>query len=82
VQDGAIFGDVDFVAAEHSVNARPQAGFFREIQQQGQRLVVDAILGIVEVDAEFFERELLAALGVVVEQLAQVRGLKLLVVRL
>ena len=33
VQDGAVFRDVDFLAAEHRVDPRAQAGFLGQLQQ-------------------------------------------------
>ena len=40
-----------------------------ELQQQPQRLVGDAVLGIVEIEAGGLDREPLAALGIVGEEL-------------
>ena len=44
MQDGALFGDVDLFAAEHGVDARAQAAFVGQLQQQAQRLIGDAVL--------------------------------------
>ena len=46
------------------------------------RLVGDAVLGVVEIDSGRLERQALAALGVVREQLAQMHRRDLLVVGL
>ena len=51
VQDGPVFRDVDLLAPEHGVDARPQAGLLGQLQQQLERLVGDAILRVVEVEA-------------------------------
>jgi len=48
VQNGAIFCDVDFFAAEHGHDALPQRGLLGELKQQAQRLVGDAIFGVIE----------------------------------
>ena len=39
VKDGAVFGDVDLLAAEHGADAFVQARFLRELHQQLERLV-------------------------------------------
>ena len=67
VQDGAIFGDVDFLAAKHRVDPGAQPGSFGELDEQLERLVVDAILRVVEVDAGGVRGHPLAARGIVGE---------------
>ncbi len=49
VQDGAVFRDVDFLAPEHSVDPPAQSGFIRELQEQLQGLVSDAVLRVIQV---------------------------------
>ena len=56
VQHGAVLGDVDLLAAEHRVDALAQPRLLRQRQQQAQRLVGDAVLRVVEVDAGGLER--------------------------
>ena len=34
VQDGALFRDIDFLAAKHRVDPFPQAGFVRQSKQE------------------------------------------------
>ena len=63
VQHGAVFRNVDLLAAEHRVDLRAQARCLGESQQQPQRLVGDAVLRIVEEDAGRFGVEALAAAG-------------------
>ena len=75
MKDRAILGDVDLVAAEHRVDPPAQIRFIRELAQQSHRLVGDAMLGVVEIDAGGFGRQPLSAAGIVLEQLAQVPGL-------
>ena len=75
VQNRAILGDVDLVAAEHGVDPPTQIRFIRELAQQPHRLVGDAMLRVVEIDAGGFGRQPLAAAGIVLEQLTQVPGL-------
>ena len=71
VQDGPLFRDVDFLAAEHGIDARLQAGFLRQLQQQLEAFAGDAILRVVEVDPDGLGRHPLAALGIVGEQLPE-----------
>ena len=51
VQHGALLGDVDLLAAEHRVDALAQPDSSASSQQQLQRLVGDAVLRVVEIDA-------------------------------
>ena len=69
VQHGAIFGDVDLVAAEHGVDAAAQAALFGQAQQEAERFVGDAVFGVIEVEAEGLDGQAFAALGVVGEEL-------------
>ncbi len=69
VQDGAVFRDVDLVAAEHGVDPRAQAGFLRQLQEELEGLVGDAILRVVEEEARRLGRQALAALGIIREEL-------------
>ena len=82
VKNGAILGHVDLVAAEHRVDAIAQARLLRQLTQKPQRLVGDAVLGVVEIQAGGFHRHALAALRVVGEKLSQVQAADLLVMRL
>ena len=72
VQDGTVLGDVDLVAAEHGVDAVAQTRPVRERDEQAERLVGDAVLRVVEVDTVDLDGELLTALGIVGEQVAEV----------
>src|SRR5271165_3610753 len=51
VQDRAFFRDVDLFAAKHGIDPLTQAGLLRQLQQQLQCLVGDAILGVIEVNS-------------------------------
>ena len=73
VQHRAVLGAVDALAGEHGVDALAQAGLVGQRQQQAQRLVGDALLGIVQVDAGGLQRQAFAALGIGGEQLAQMQ---------
>ena len=52
VQDGSVLGDVDLLAAKHGVDSVSQPAFFRELQEQLQGFVGDAVLRVVEVETE------------------------------
>ena len=43
MQGGPVFGGVDLLAPEHGVDARAQAGRFRQIEKQLERVIADAI---------------------------------------
>ena len=68
VQDGAVLGDVDLLAAKHGVDASFQARFLGQLQQQAERLVGDAVLGVIEEEPRGLGRQPLAAAGIVGEQ--------------
>ena len=80
VQHRPLLRDVDLVAAKHGIDPRAQARLLGQLQQQLQRFVGDAILRVIEVNPYCLSRQSLPALGVVGEQLAQVKLLDLLVV--
>ena len=73
MQHGALLRGVDLLAAEHGVDALAQARLLGELEQQPQGLVGDPVLGVVEIDPGSFDRQLLAALGILGEELAEVR---------
>ncbi len=79
VQDGPLFGDVDLLAPEHGIDSGPQAGFLRQLQQQRYRLVGNAVLGIIEVDADGLGGQALPALGISREELPKMQPANLLV---
>ena len=51
VQDGAVFRDVDLLAPEHGVDPRAQSGFLRQLQEELEGFVGDAILRVVQIEA-------------------------------
>ena len=81
VQNRALLRDVDLLAAKHGVDPLAQAGFFGQLQQQFQCLVGDAVLGIIEKNADCLGGKTLASLRVVGKQLAEMDFTDLLVVR-
>ena len=74
MQDGAIFRDVDFLAAKHRVDPGAQPGLFGELDEQLERLVGDAIFRVIQVDAGGLRGHPLAALRIVGEQVSQVQA--------
>ena len=68
VQDGPLLGNVDLLPSEHGIDAGLQAGFLGQPQQERERLIGDAVLRVVEVDADGFCGHPLSALGVVVQR--------------
>ena len=60
VEDGAVFGDVDFVAAEHAIAPFLDFGVSGEVQEEAEGFIGDAIFGeiqenVAEAKGEFFE---------------------------
>jgi len=72
VQHGAVFGHVDLPAGEHGFDAFSQAALLRQGEEPLQGLVSDAVLGIVEVEADRFSGKPGATLGIIGEELAEV----------
>ena len=71
VQRGALLGGVDLLAAEHRVDARGEAGGFRQREEEALRLVGDPLLRVVEVEARRLGGQAFAARRVGREELAQ-----------
>ena len=82
MQDGALLGHVDLVAAKHRVNASAESDLVSQREQQPDRLVGHAMLGIVKVETGGFDGQAFAALGIFGEHGAQVAALDFVVVRL
>ena len=74
MQHGAALGNVDLLAAKHRVDALAQARLLGELDEQLDGVVGDAILGVVEIDADGVEREPFAPRRIVGEELAQMDG--------
>ena len=72
MQDRALFGSVDLVAAEHGIDPLAQGAGFGKRHQQAQRLVGDAVLRIVQVDAGRFRDQPFATRWIGGKQLAEV----------
>ena len=72
VQHRPVLADVDVLAGEHRVAAPLDVPLLRELDEQLQRLVGDAVLGVVEREPGALGDQALAAVGVLGEELAQV----------
>ena len=82
VKHRAVLRDVDVVAPEHGLDALPQPRFLGKPKQEGQGFVGDPVLGIVEIDSGCLDREPVAALAILGEELPEVDVLHRLVVLL
>ncbi len=71
MQDRAVLRDVDLFTPEHGVDPRLQIGILGQSQEQLEGLVGDAILRVIEEDAQVLCRHPLAALGIIREQLSE-----------
>ena len=80
VQHGAVLGEVDLVAAEHRVDAFAQAAVCGEVHQQLQGLGGEAMLGVIQIQPQRFEREAFAALRVLRKQRPELNVFDLLIV--
>jgi hypothetical protein len=78
VEDGAVLRDVDVLAGEHRADALTETGLLGKLDQEAQRRVGDAVLGVVEKEPLGLHGHARAALVVGGEQLPQVhRGMRL-----
>ncbi len=71
MQHGAVLGDVDLVAAEHGVDVGAQIGLFCQLHEQPHGFVGDAVLGVVEVDAQLVDHHAFAAPWINRKEVAQ-----------
>src|SRR5262249_10660661 len=72
----------DALPREHRVAPPRDATLVRELEQQPERLVSDAVLRVVEEDPLGLERQALATLRILLEQGAQVNSAQLICMRL
>src|SRR5260370_789894 len=81
MKHGPVFSAVDFLTLKHGVDPLPQAGFVREFDKELHRLVGDAILRVIEIDARRFGCQTSATLSVIREQISQMQRARLLTMR-
>ena len=81
VQHSAVLGDVDLVAAEHRVDARPQTALLGQFNEQPHCFFRDAVLRVVKIQTNCLGRQPLATLRIVGEQIAQMPIAHLLIMR-
>ena len=81
VQHRAILRDVDLFTGEHRIPTRRESARFGQVHQQPYGLVRDAILRVIEIDSQVFNRHRRAALRVFGEQVTQVSAFDLLIMR-
>ena len=82
MQHSSLLCGVDLLPAKHRLDSRLQAGLLGEPKKQLERLVGDAILGVVQVEAHSLHRHPLAARWIVREELSQMKIRRLFVVRI
>ena len=73
VEDGAVLGDVDFIAPEHGIDFATQTGGVREIDEASDCLAGDQVFRIIQEKPSGFELELLSAGRIGGKKLAKVR---------
>jgi len=72
VKNGAVFGDVDLVSAEHAIAPFLDFGLSGKIEKKAQGLVGDAVFGKIQENVVEAEGELLKSLRVLSEEVAHV----------
>ena len=73
MQNRAVFGDIDLLAAKHRLDAFPQVALLCQLSQQLERVIRNSIPGVIEINASGFERQPLATGGIIDEESAQVK---------
>ena len=73
VQDGAILGDVDFIASEHRVDPIAKTGGIGEFDKGFHRFLGDQVFRVIEKEPSGFDLEFLRALRICVEEFREVR---------
>ena len=48
MQNGSLFRHIDLFPAEHRLDARPQACFLCQLEEQSDRVIRDAMLRVIE----------------------------------
>ena len=71
MQNGPIFGHIDLFAPEHGVDPRAQAGLLRQIDQELERFVRDAVFRIVQENASRLGGHPLSASRIIRKEVAQ-----------
>ena len=64
VEDGAVLGGVDVFAGEHRLTTVGDLRLIGQLEQRGEELVVEEVLGQVDVQVGCVEGEALGALGI------------------
>src|SRR5215475_942192 len=82
MQDRPLLCDVDLLTAKHRLDSRLQAGLLGKSKKKLERLVGDAILGEVQVEAHSLYRHPLAAPRIIRKELSQMQLRHLFVVRI
>jgi hypothetical protein len=73
VEDSPVLGHVDLVSPEHGVDAPAQATLLGQSTEQREGLVRDAVLGVIEIDADRLRGQALAARRVVAKSFRRCR---------
>ncbi len=72
MEDGAVLGDIDLVAAEHRVDLGAEADLVGELEEQFEGVGGDSVLGVVEKQPGALGGEAFAPLGIIGEEGAEV----------
>ena len=80
MQHGSFFRDIDLLAPEHGIDSRLQTGFFGQLNQKLESFVRDSIFRIIQIDAQGFYCQTLAALGIIRKEIAEMCLLDALIV--
>jgi hypothetical protein len=82
VQDRSVFRDINLLSSKHGIDPRSQPAFFRQLHEEFEGLVSDAILRIIEVEAHCLRGQALAAFGIIGKELSKMQFSEFLMVRL
>ena len=73
MKHGPVFGEVDFVAAEHGFDAITQFRFLGQADEELERVIGDPVLRVIQEQPDGFDRHSLAALRVIGEKFSEMQ---------
>ena len=82
VQNRPVFRDIDLLAVEHGIDPISQTAFFRQLKEQFEGFIGDAIFRVIEIETHCLDGQTLAALGVIRKELSKMKISDLLMVSL
>jgi hypothetical protein len=71
VQSRLLFGEINILTTKHCINSTLKPRFFGQIKQKSERVIRDAVFGIIQVESRTFSGHPLTPLGIGREKIPQ-----------